>query len=73
MTREQTSTTIAAFFCCLVIAHAEQNPSEELPEHTDSAVKNKAEIGIQDSRNNRFISFVKDKFAALIEDYKPRF
>ena len=71
MARAQTSTTIAAFVCCLVIAHAEQNPSEELSEHAKSAVKNEAEIGKQDPRTNRFISFFKDKFAALMNITDP--
>ena len=67
------TTTAVAFVCCLVIAHAEQNPSEELSEHAESAIKNNAGLGSQDSTNNRFFSFVKDKFAALMKITNPDF
>ena len=71
MLRTHTTTVVALFFSCLLIVHAEQNPSEELSEHGESAVKNKAEIRIHDLRSNRFISFVKDRFAALMKITNP--
>ena len=70
----RTSTaSVVAFVCCLVIAHAEQNPSEERAEHAESAAQNKAKIASQNPTNNRFISFVKDKFAALMKITNPDF
>lgn len=65
------ATTVVAFVCCIVIAHAEKNSSEELSEHAESAVKKKAEIGSVDPTNNRFISFVKDKFTSLMKITNP--
>ena len=73
MTRAKIMTTIVSCFCCIFIVHAEQNPSEERAEHVESAAQNKAKIASQNPTNNRFISFVKDKFAALMKITNPDF
>ena len=73
MTRAKIMTTIVSCFCCIFIVHAEQNPSEERAENAESAAQNKAKLASQNPTNNRFISFVKDKFAALMKITNPDF
>ena len=71
MTRANLITALASLFCCVFFVHAEQNPSEGLDEHDEPTVQNRAKIGSQDSTIKRFISFVKDKYAALMRITNP--
>ena len=71
MLRTHSTTVVTLFFCCLLIVHADERPSEEPSDNAEAAVQNTAKIASQNLTNNRFVSFVKDKFAALMRITNP--